>query len=285
MLRAVFFSGWMVIAYGQNTAPAFEVATVKPNTSGSTSMKFPFPSGGRFTATNTTIKTLIAFAYGMGTFGIEGAPGWMNSDRYDVNAKAAETGLSREQYQFMLRTLLADRFKLAVHQEMKDLPVYSLVTAKNGPKLKEADEGGCIATGPTAPPPPPRAPGQSAPIVCGAWFTGPFSLDGRKLSMTQFANALAVVLGRPVTDNTGIMGGYDIHIEFAPEGVNLGQGPPALESANLGNGPAADRANADSDRPSIFTAVQEQLGLKLESKKEPSQILVIDHVERAPTQN
>lgn len=253
--------------------PEFEVASIKPNTSASTTMKFPFPSGGRFTGTNLTLKTLISFAYKVQGFEVSGGPGWIGSDRYDVTAKAAESNIGLEQYRLMLQSLLEGRFQLAVHRETKEMPVYAVLPGKGGPRLPEADPRGCVTPGPDSPPP---GPGQ---IACGGFFTGPFSLDGRKMAMQQFVDALSIVLGRRVVDKTGFPGTFDIHLEFSPEGTALDRrGPGDVESP-------ANAANPDTSRPSIFTALQEQLGLKLESQKGPADVLVIDHLERAPTEN
>jgi uncharacterized protein (TIGR03435 family) len=171
----------------------------------------------------------------------------------------------------MLQTLLADRFKLAVHRETKEMLTYSLVQTKNGAKLSEGNDESCVAV------PPAPAPGQPSPVACGTFFTGPSSLDARKMSMAQFANTLSIIMGRPVVDRTGLTGAWDIHLEFTPEGTaGLGQTRPGLN---------AEPPTADDARPSIFEALQRQLGLKLESKKAPSEILAIDHVERVPTEN
>jgi uncharacterized protein (TIGR03435 family) len=259
--------------------PEFEVASIKPNTSANGAATFPYPFGGRITATNVNLKILIEFSYKVRNFEISGAPGWIDSDRYDVTAKAAESNIGVEQYQLMLQSLLADRFKLAVHRETKEMPVYAVLPAKGGPRLPEAKPGSCVTFGPDSPPPL-RVPGQSSPLVCGGFSMGPYSLEGRKLSVAQLVNALSIILGRPVIDKTGFTGTFDIHLEFAPEGTTGrgqgGFGPPGL---------AADAGNPDTSRPSIFTALQDQLGLKLESQKGPADVLVIDHLERAPTEN
>lgn len=259
--------------------PEFEVASIKPNTSANGVATFPYPFGGRITATNVNLKILIEFAYKVRNFEISGGPGWIDSDRYNVTAKAAESNIGVEQYQLMLQSLLADRFQLAVHRETKEMPVYAALPAKGGPRLPEAKAGSCVTFGPDSPPPM-RVPGQSSPLVCGGFSMGPYSLEGRKLSVAQLVNALSIILGRPVIDKTGFTGTFDVHLEFAPEGTagrgQGGFGPPGL---------AANSANPDTSRPSIFTALQDQLGLKLESQKGPADILVIDHLERAPMEN
>jgi uncharacterized protein (TIGR03435 family) len=245
--------------------PRFEVASVRLNDSGSTSMKLPPPTGGRFTATNIPLKVLISYAYGVQGFEISGGPGWMSTDRYDIAAKTDAAVLDMNGYKSMLQALLVDRFKLGVHRETKDVPIFALVPAKSGPKLTPADASGCVAMGPNAPPPPPRAPSDPAPTACGTFFTGPNTLDGKSMSMSGLANTLSIMVGRPVIDKTGIPGIFDIHMEFAPGGTNL---------------PAQSTDPDSSGLPSIFTAIQQQLGLRLESQKGPGQVLVIDHVEK-----
>jgi len=266
--------------------PEFEVASIKPNTSASTTMKFPFPSGGRFNGTNVTLKTLISFAYKVQGFEVSGGPGWIGSDRYDVTAKAAESNIGLEQYRLMLQSLLAGRFQLAVHRETKEMPVYAVLPGKGGPRLPDADPKGCVTAGANSPPPAPSLTGplygglsQPPLVACGGFFTGPFSLDGRKMAMQQFVDALSIVLVRRVVDQTGFPGTFDIHLEFSPEGTVLDRrGPGDVDSP-------ANAVNPDTSRPSIFTALQEQLGLKLESQKGLADVLVIDHLERAPTEN
>jgi uncharacterized protein (TIGR03435 family) len=169
----------------------------------------------------------------------------------------------------MLRRLLEDRFKLMVHRETKEMSVYALLADKNGSKLRESKPGSCVTYGPNSPPPSTSSPNQYSPGPCGGFFMGPGTLVGGKLFMRQFADALSEVVGRTVVDKTGYTGTFDVRLEFAPEGTS---------------GLTADGAD-DSSRPSIFTAVKQQLGLRLESQRGPAQMLVIDHVENAPTEN
>ena len=127
-------------AQSPGVRPEFEVASIKPNTSASSTMKFPFPSGGRFTATNINLKTLISFAYKVQGFEVSGGPGWAYSswvdfDRYDVNARAADSNIGIDQLRPMLQSLLGDRFQLAVHRETKEVPVYAVLPPKNGRRL------------------------------------------------------------------------------------------------------------------------------------------------------
>jgi uncharacterized protein (TIGR03435 family) len=251
----------------------FEVASVKPNTSGNNMVMIRPPVGGRFTATNARLKMLVGIAYDVKNFEISGGPGWISSDGYDITAKAADSNIGMEQLRPLLQTLLEDRFKLMVHRETKEMPLYVLTVAKGGPKLPAAKEGGCVPFGPNSPPPPPPGPGQPPPILCGGFLRGPNLLQAGKVTMTQLANVLSDVLGRPVIDKTEFTGTFDVKLEFTPEGTAFGAdgfGPPGGPPPGL-----------DTSGPSIFTVIQDQLGLKLESQKGPGQVLIIDHAEKA----
>jgi uncharacterized protein (TIGR03435 family) len=219
--------------------------------------------GGFDQAQQLPLKALIAFAWDVLGSRISGASDWTNSERFDVDARAADAHSTRKQYQQMLRSLLEERFKLAVHLETKDLPAYELVPAKTGSRLKAADPQACQAE-------------NGGDVTCGSFFTGRSSLDGRSMSMAQFCNSLGTVLGRRVADHTGISGRFDIHLEFDPDGVNPGNGSSGLSAA-------ADPS--ERTQPSIFSALQQQLGLKLQSHKEPTEVLIIDRLERLPTSN
>lgn len=231
----------------------FDVASIKLNNSGTTTMKFPPPADGRFQAGNFPLKALITFAYGVLGSQIANAPDWTNSERFDVDARAAGANITRQQYQEMLRSLLEERFKLNVHRETRDLPVYELEVAKTGSRLKAPDPQACVPAGDHG--------SHKTDVTCGAFFTGQSSLDGRSMSMPGFCDALGIVLGRPVSDRTGLAGRFDIHLEFDRD------------------------ANPDGIEPSIFWAIQQQLGLRLQSHKEPTAVLVIDGLERLPTAN
>jgi len=276
---ALVLTGFAVVrqsrAQTAATRPEFEVASVKPNTSGNNMVMIRPPAGGRFTATNARLKMLIGLAYNVQNFEISGGPAWINSDGYDIEAKAADSNIGIEQLRPMLQMLLEDRFKLMIHRETKEVPVYALTAGKNGPKLPEAKEGGCVTFGPNLPPPPPPAPGQPfapPPTPCGGFMMGPNRMEGGRVSMAQFVRSLSNILGRPVIDKTAFTGTFDVHLEFTPEGTAFmgGLGPPGGLTPGF-----------DTSGPSIFTAVQDQLGLRLESQKGPAELLVIDHAEKA----
>lgn len=238
--------------------PVFEAATIKLNKSGSSSSQSSFKNG-RYTATNIALKNLMNYsAYGIPEPRILGGPKWLDSERFDIEAKVDNSTvdqmrtLSREQrklqMQAMFQQLLADRFKLSVHWETRELPVYALVIAKSGPKLQVSTK-----------------PGSGTSSGNGLFTAEGMTLAEIAQSLTQ---ELATELGRVIIDKTGIAGRYDVTLKWTPES----------------DGAPADNGTENSSGPSIFTAMQEQLGLKLESAKGPVQVLVIDHVEM-PSEN
>ncbi len=210
---------------------------------------------------------------------ILGGPAWVKSDWYQITAKAEGTPRQELMMGPLLQTLLEDRFKLMVHRETRDVPVYALFVAKGGPKLQPFKEGSCVHR---ALPLVPLAPGQ---IYCGP---SPFIRNGtylmfavHGLSLDELSKMLDGVMDRPVIDKTGIAGKFDFSLEFAPDETM----PEALRVFR-GGGPNDGPAMTPSDPvgPSIFTVLQEQLGLKLESAKGPGERLVIDRVDR-PSEN
>jgi uncharacterized protein (TIGR03435 family) len=188
--------------------PQFEVASIRPNLSAGDTIDLSAPVGGRFRAVNVSLRMLIMRAYKVKNFQISGGPAWMNSDRYDIAAGASETGIDEGRFKLMLQALLADRFKLIVHREMKQMPVYALLPARNGLKLPEPT-GICFQH--DAPPPPPM-PGQPPPIPCGGFLMDGSRLEGRRISMAQLVSALSNMLGRPAVDRTGYTGAFDVHL-------------------------------------------------------------------------
>jgi uncharacterized protein (TIGR03435 family) len=242
--------------------PAFEVASIRVNNSG-TSRSHSSSDNGRFTATNISVKTLMQYdAYGIPGAQIQGGPGWLNSERFDIAAKVDDStaeqmkSLNHDQESRLTRQLiqqlLADRFKLAVHWENKELPVYALVVAKNGPKLEKAKDANGTSIN-----------------------SGNGKLTAKGVTMEKLAQTLTGLtereLGRFVIDRTGLEGRYDLALAWSPED----------RSAAMVNS-SAD--NAAPPGPSIFTALQEQLGLKLESTKGTVEALVIDEIEQ-PSEN
>jgi uncharacterized protein (TIGR03435 family) len=246
--------------------PEFEVASIKPHKSDDRRVMISPSPGGRFSAGGATLRMLITVAYRIQDYQISGALSWMSSDRYDVVAKTEEG--SNSKWMECLQSLLEDRFKLTVHRETKELPVYALVVAKGGPKLHEV-EGDCPPRPSGAPPP--FVPGKMPTPFCGQMFMGWNQLAGNKVPLQQVVTTLARTLGRTVIDKTGLTGKYDIKLEWTPEQSQVPLGP-------------GDPVQPDNSGPSIYAALQEQLGLKLESQKGPVEVLIIDHVEQ-PSEN
>jgi uncharacterized protein (TIGR03435 family) len=208
------------------------------------------------------VRVLISWAYNVWDFQISGGPGWIDSARYDIEAKA-DGGPSQDQMKLMMQRLLGERFKLSLHRGTKELPIYRLTEAKDGFKLRPLKEGDCIVFDPTHPP---SSPKLTASDFCGNLTMGRGSFEGTSATMADLAVSISQIVGRPVVDGTGITGVFHIRLKFA---------------ALSGSVAAADNgAPTADDLPSIFGAVQEQLGLKLESTKGPVEVLFIDSIER-----
>jgi len=264
---------------------SFEVASIKPNkpdSSGELRIAIGFQPG-RFITTGATVKQLIALAYNVRDMQISGGPSWTDSERYDIDAKEEDADVAAleklppdqrvEQHRLMVQGLLADRFKLKLRHESKESSVYALVIAKDGPKLQESKPGDTYPNGIKGPDGRPAGRPQMMHM-------GPGELTGQGLPLESLARLLSQHLGREVLDQTGLKGNYDFTLKWTPE-----QSPPAMAIGPEGGKPGTDNAPPpESSGPSIFTAIQEQLGLKLESTKGPVEILVIDHIER-PSEN
>ncbi|MGO4882758.1 MAG: TIGR03435 family protein [Bryobacteraceae bacterium] len=267
--------------------PAFEVVSIKPNKEGSRGIMIRMAPGGRFEAKNVTVRFLLQEAYGVKDSQISGAPAWFDSEHYDVEAKADDSfdevahrlGRDEQEVQLrqMLQAMLADRLKLVLHHDTKELSEYALVVAKNGPKFHETT---APAMDPAAENRPLGPPAPGAPMPRGSIrMTGRGELTLTGIGITQFADVLSRQLGLLVVDKTGLKGEYDFTLKWTPD---EGQG----QMFRGAGGPPPDGAPPppDASGPSIFTALQEQLGLKLESQKGPVDTIVIDHVER-PSEN
>ncbi len=246
--------------------PSFEVATIKPNAESDHRISFRIVPGGGFSATGASLRMLIAQAYNIRDFQISGGPNWISSDRFDINAKAeaASDRPSPDAFRPMLQSLLAERFQLKFHKETKELPVYALVPGKGPHKMKVAET--------------PAPGGGGGPQQRGMMRIGRGQANLQGAPLSGLAQILAQQLGRPVIDKTGLTGNFDIELKWTPEpgqgGGPFGGAPP----------PGAAPPPADNGGPSIFTAIQEQLGLKLETTKGPVEIYVIDSASK-PTEN
>jgi uncharacterized protein (TIGR03435 family) len=245
--------------------PAFEVASVKRNTSGSMNVRSSTLPNGTYVAANAPLRSIILMAYQLRPYQLIGGPGWLDSDRFDVNARAPAQAPASDLL-LMLRTLLADRFALATHAETREHPIYALVLARNdgrlGPGLRPSTS--------TCPAPPGTAPVASQPAQrprCGITMsTAKGTLLGGGRTMAELAAALAMfAIDRPIVDRTGVSGRFEIDLEWTPQ---------VLQSATPDGGAATA-----SDGPSIFTALTSQLGLRLQSTRGPVEVLVIDRVE------
>ena len=267
----------------------FEVASVKANKSGDNRTMIGGQPGGRFNVTNAALRQIIQIAYQIQPFQLIGAPNWINDERFDIVAKApAGTpmvgpagGTSPGPMQFMLRNLLTDRFKLKTHTETREMPMYALVVARSdgklGPKMKKADVD-CAALrgrGPGGPPAPP-APGERP--QCGMMM-GIGSVAAGGVSMTQLSQLLSQRVGRTVVDKTGLSGFYEFNLDFTPDQIPGAGGPgPVLPPG------APALPPVDPNGPSIYTALQEQLGLKLDAQRGQVEVTVVDSVDH-PTED
>ena len=256
---------------------AFDVTSVKPNKSGAGRVSMLPAANGGWSATNVTLGMLIRIAFQLQDNQIAGGPKWLFDDRFDVLGSGNAPGAAPSMLFPKLQTLLADRFKLVTHTETRELPMFSLVRIgqdKLGPNLKPSTATDC----PVAPPPgagnprpipQPMSPAQMQ--VCGVML-GPGRISSGHVTIDQIANNLSRIAGSMVVDKTGLQGFYEFTLEYAPDPSLAGRSdlpgrPPGLE-------PPA------SDGPSLFAALAEQLGLKLESTKGPVSVLVIDRAEQ-----
>jgi uncharacterized protein (TIGR03435 family) len=250
----------------------FDAASVKPNQSGREGWEFPPVSHGRLTIINASLRMLIANAYGVQRSRVIGAPEWFNSSRYDIVA-TGDANATNDQVRQMLQSLLADRFKLALHRETRELPGFALTVGKNATKLRKADDQDTAATA-AAPIPPGRVLLPSSDLTMVGTQQGGGVILGSRVSMADLASALAIVLERPVEDRTGLTGKFNLgELRWSGEGFK----PSTTRAVNPENG----EEQPQFDAPSLLTAVQEQLGLKLEATKRPGEILAIDRAEKA----
>jgi uncharacterized protein (TIGR03435 family) len=247
--------------------------------------RFGLQPGGRFTVTQMPVSSLITMAYGIQRFQLVGGPGWMTTDRFDINAIAEDVPVqppvpgTPNRMQLLLRSLLKERFALVSHNETRELPLSYLVVARDDRKLGErlrpsAVDCRALMAGrgreggpPPAPPAPPK-PGEIPP--CGM-TAGLGRVMGGSVPMSMLASMLSNLLNRPVYDRTDLTGNFEIQLEYTPD-----QMPQIPQGATLPPGFTLP----SPDGPSLNTALQEQLGLKLEATRGPVEVLVIDAVEQ-----
>ena len=256
------------------TPPAFEVASVKPNKSGTTQANIGMPPNG-VNFVNLPLRGIIQLAYGINQPSkLAGVPDWAVTERYDITARAAGP-VTQEERRLMLQALLADRLKLVARWEKREVSVLALMLARSDGKLGKnlVESKGCIAPGSAAAK---EAAAENAPAGASTTICGPKTGGAGRVilvgtSIPQFTSLLALMLSSTVVDKTGLTGRYDLELTFTPERTlpeGVIPGPPA-----------------DPNGPSIYTAVREQLGLKLESQRVQEEVLVIDRVERQPSEN
>jgi uncharacterized protein (TIGR03435 family) len=314
----IVFIGFLCgAAYAQtsNGQPSFDVASIRagpPIGSGGPMMIGMSggpgtPDPGRFECHSCNLSMLMTRAYDVAGYQIS-IPGSLKDAIFEINARVP-AGATKDEFRLMLQNLLADRFKLKIHREKKEMQIYELVVAKGGPKMKESDPESSADPAkdesPNAPPPPPP-PGGRGPLPTGKdgfpvlpkarpgrpmmfFGLGRARLQANTESMTEFAKTLADLVGKPVTDATGLTAKYDFTLTWDGAG-GPGRGMPAVPpppsaggAVATGNAPLAGATDAEV-QPTIFAAVQE-LGLKLEQKKGLVDVVVVDHAEKVPTEN
>lgn len=242
--------------------PNFEVATIKPNNSGATSMQGLVMRGRNFATRASSVADLISFAYEVQAKQVVNAPDWLEKDRFDIDAVPEQEGAPNpEQIRIMMRKLLADRFGLKFHKDTRDMSAYVLTVGKDGSKLKPTQIKGTL------------------PGIGIRPGTGGITLSVINAAIPDFTGFLQIlVLDRPVVDKTGLTGRYDFQCTFAPDDSQFSGHPPQFP--NQGNNANSESDTAAPAAPSLYDAVQQDLGLKLSAEKTAVEVIAIDHVEK-----
>jgi uncharacterized protein (TIGR03435 family) len=250
-LIVALFVPWMISTAAQNQKLAFEVASIKPATPGDRTRFATMQGGHQFVVRNYKVKNLVAFAYNLPPGLVSGGPAWVDIDAYDILAATpGEARPNRDEQMAMMRTLLADRFKLEFHTERKEFAVYALTIAKGGIKFNESTKA------------------DEQPLAATIFPAEKAFVPARNVTMGQFASMLQRgVLDRPVVDKTNLTAKYDFDLEWAYDDTQF-----------TGNLPAIAPENAT--KPDLFAALQQQLGLRLDSTKATVDVIVIDHAEK-----
>jgi bla regulator protein blaR1 len=283
VLGAVVIAVTVMASVSQTPAqkPKFDVASIKPTDPAQRGISIQNTVGGRLVTRGVPLRLLMTYAYNLRDFQISGGPDWIATDRWDIEARAEEGGVTPptgrtdpnagDRMAIRLQSLLEDRFQLKIHREMKELPIYELAIAKSGLKMKSSsDQTPFQLPAPGTPQPPPQ---RGAGVPRYNLRIGRGSIEASAVEMAPFVQTLSQQVGRIIVEKTGLKGLYDIKLVWAPDPIS---------SARL-NGPEA-APPIDSNGPSIFTAIEEQLGLKLESARGPVEVLVIDSVQK-PSEN
>jgi uncharacterized protein (TIGR03435 family) len=254
-------------AQGSDVQSGFEVASIRVSSDVTGQMQIGVSPSGVFTAQNVTLKTLIQQAYDIRSFQISGGPSWLDTQTYDVTAKAGNTAVSeddirkmtsvqrdafKQQFSRMLQSLLADRFQLKMHLEVRELPVYAMVATQTSPMIRSSKNNA----------------GSVSRLTMRPVEGGQVEITGTGVPLASLIKALSNQLDRVVLDQTGMDGQYDFKLVFSRDSA------PALQG---GQEPTTSSENGG---PSLFTALPEQLGLKLEAQKGPVQMLVVDSAQK-----
>ncbi len=236
----------LILAFAALTlhAQTFDVASIHPHDPADRAFLVRPPNAGSFTATGAVAKLLVMLAYDVQDTQIAGGPGWIAIDKWDIQANSETDRHDSDETRRMLQNVLVERFSLKAHSETQQRSAYVLTVANGGPKFRPSDKANTTV----------QVNSNAVSLQAG--------------EMSRLAAILATALGRPVIDNTGLTGTYDLFVQWDDAPVREG-GVPGTEVAAAG-----------SDRGSIFTALQDQLGLKLETRREPVKVLVIDRIER-----
>jgi len=268
---AVVFLAVRALAQTPSPSPTFEAVAIKPAAPSADGRIMIGIEGGPGTQNpgqmnfwNISLADLIQNAWNVKDFQISG-PDWLRSERFDITAKVP-SGATKEQGRVMMQNMLADRFKLVLYRTTKESSIFALVIAKGGPKLKEAE------TGPAAQP-------KRMMTMNGS---GRMKMDLRGATMSAIVDMLGMQLDRPVIDMTGLTASYDVVMEFAPDPAIM-----AMRMGGIGQPPPSSAAIAPDPNgaPTIFSALTDQLGLKLEARRGPVENLIVDSVEKTPTGN
>jgi uncharacterized protein (TIGR03435 family) len=237
---------------------AFEAASVKQNTSGQRGYALPPPIGDRFIATNVSLKMLVSYAYHLQDIQLVGATGWMNSELFDIEAKSPMT-VPEDKVRLMVQSLLAERFALKVHTKNRQVSAYTLRVSKRGLRMRSSAET-CEGPG-------------TIDMPCGSLRLYKRSqLFGKNVPLSELVEILSTLTGRAVIDKTSLQGTFDINLQWTPD-ENLAVGPEA-----------GVQAVPNSQEGALFTALEEQLGLRLQSEKEAIPVTMIDSAQR-PSSN
>ena len=268
MLLLKHIAGLALLTACPLCAQSFEAASVKP--APTTTGRFSMSGGpgtadpGRITYSNVPLRMVLLTAYDVRNYQLTG-PDWLDTLRFDIAARIP-AGATREQFQAMLRNLLEARFRMTLHRESKEMPVYVLLPAKKGIRLKpdtaQSPDGEIATVAGEGPDGFPKVSLPSPGVVIET-RDGVARITAKEVSMAKFADTLTARAGRPVIDRTGLAGNFSFVLYFTPEGAE----------------------RSDSPEPDLFAALQEQLGLQLEARREPVELLVIDHADKIPTEN